>query len=127
MRRLVPLLWIGALSCAVGPDYERPDVPTPASWRDGAAEAESLANLEWWKLFGDPVLNELIGVALASNFEARLALERVAEVRARLGFVRADLYPRLDAGAQAGVVRDSLEAAPGSPPPKRTAGPWRSR
>ncbi|HEX7896730.1 MAG TPA: efflux transporter outer membrane subunit [Planctomycetota bacterium] len=115
MKRLLPLLCLGALSCAVGPDYERPDIPQPAAWRDGTAEAASLADVEWWKLFGDPVLNGLIGNALAANFDVRLAVERVAEVRARLGFVRADLYPRLDAGAEAGVVRDSLEAAPLSP------------
>jgi multidrug efflux system outer membrane protein len=39
----------------------------------------------------------------------------VAEVRARLGFVKADLYPRLDAGAAAGVIHESRRATPLSP------------
>lgn len=115
MRRVLSLSLVLSVSCAVGPDYERPSSDVPAAWRDGKAETESLADLEWWTLFGDPVLNELIQGALQSNFDARLAVERVAEVRARLGFVRADLYPRLDGGAAAGVVRDSRRAAPLSP------------
>jgi multidrug efflux system outer membrane protein len=115
VRRAWPLAWIAALSCAVGPDYERPAVPVPAGWLEGPAERESLAQAGWWALFGDPVLNELVGEALRNNADLRLALERVAEVRARLGFARAELFPRLDAGGAAGVVRESLRGAPLSP------------
>ena len=112
MRRTFPLALALSLSCTVGPDYERPRVDMPAAWQDGKSEPASLADLEWWKLFGDPVLNELVGSALQANFDTRLALERVAEVRARLGFVKADLYPRLDAFAAAGVVRASRRETP---------------
>ena len=115
MRRALSLFLAGSLSCTVGPDYQAPPTEVPGAWRDGKAEAESLADLPWWTLFGDPVLNELLQSALQYNYEARLAVERVAEVRARLGFVRADLYPRLDAGAAAGVVRESRKASPLSP------------
>jgi len=116
MRLPSCVLLLAVASCTVGPDYQRPAVESPHTWQDGKAESASLADLEWWKLFGDPVLNGLIKQALDSNFDARLALERIAEVRARLGFVKADLYPRLDAGASAGVVRDSEKAAQGTIP-----------
>lgn len=113
MKRLPILLALAALSsCAVGPDYERPAVDAPPAWRDGQAGAATLADVEWWKLFSDPVLTDLVKHALASNFDARLAMERVAEVRARLGFVKADLYPRLDAGAAVGVARESTKVLP---------------
>jgi len=87
----------------------------PGEWRDGKAETDSLADREWWKLFGDPVLNGIVTHALAGNYDVRLALERVAEVRARLGFVKADLYPRLDGAASAGVVRASRRDSPLAP------------
>jgi multidrug efflux system outer membrane protein len=107
MRALLALTLAGALSCTVGPDYGRPAVEMADAWRNGKADSASLADVNWWELFGDPVLNDLIRVALRENFDARLALERIAEVRARLGFVKADLYPRIDAGASAGVVHAS--------------------
>jgi len=113
MRRVGCLLLLAAASCTVGPDYQRPTVESPSGWLDGKAETASLADQEWWKLFGDPVLTELVRSALDWNFDARLALERVNEVRARLGFVKADLYPRLDVGGSAGVVRESEKATPG--------------
>lgn len=115
MRRVWPLLWLAALSCAVGPDYERPEIPVPPGWIEGQAERDSLAQERWWALFGDPVLNDLVGEALRSNSDMRLSLERVEEVRARLGFARSELFPRLDAGGAAGVVRESLRASPLSP------------
>jgi multidrug efflux system outer membrane protein len=115
MRRFFPFALVLAASCTVGPDYQRPPVGAPQAWQDGKAEPASLADLEWWKLFGDPVLNELVGSALQANYDVRLALERVAEVRARLGFVKADLYPRLDAGAAAGVARASRRESPLAP------------
>ncbi len=119
MRRFACVFLLAVASCTVGPDYQRPIVDSPAGWREGKADASSLAELDWWRLFGDPVLNDLVKQALETNFDARLALERVAEVRARLGFVKADLYPRLDAGAAAGPVRDSAKAAPGGALPDR--------
>jgi len=115
MRAVLCLSLLAGLSCTVGPDYERPGVDAPAGWLNGRVEPASLADVKWWELFGDPVLNELIRTALRDNFDARLALERVAEMRARLGFVRADLYPRIDASAAAGVVHESRRANPLSP------------
>jgi multidrug efflux system outer membrane protein len=115
MRWLRSLAATLLLSCAVGPDYQPPSTDAPAAWRDGSKDPASLADLNWWELFKDPVLNELIRTALRQNFDVRLALERVAEVRARLGFVRADLYPRLDAGAAAGVVHASQRSSPLAP------------
>jgi multidrug efflux system outer membrane protein len=115
MWRALSLALAFSLSCTVGPDYQRPTVDVPAAWQDGKAETASLADLDWWKLFEDPVLTELVESALHQNYDVRLALERVAEVRARLGFVKADLYPRLDAGAAAGVARQSRRANPLAP------------
>ena len=69
----------------------------------------TLANTPWWELFRDPRLQELIRIALVENRDLRIAIERVEEARARYGFVRADIYPKLDLTAQGGVVEFTEE------------------
>jgi multidrug efflux system outer membrane protein len=88
-------------ACAMGPDYERPEVPVPDSFDQPAVPGASFANLDWWTLFDDPVMVQLIETALLNNKEMAIATARIAEARAALGFVRADQYPNLDGGAQA--------------------------
>ena len=64
--RLLPALLltiglaIGLGGCLLGPDYVRPNVPTPANFRFEASEAVDAANTRWWEQFQDPVLNDLI-------------------------------------------------------------------
>jgi len=93
------LVIAGVLSgCAsVGPDYTRPAVPTTSQWRTPSEGIGSVADLEWWQLFQDSVLRELIGTALAENKDLRLAVARVAEARAQLAVTRAAQFPQLDA------------------------------
>jgi multidrug efflux system outer membrane protein len=105
-RLLAVLLALFAAGCALGPNYQRPQVPTPPKWRDlPTAEAESLANAPWWEVFDDPALQELIRTALTENKDLKIAVERIEEARARYGFTRADLWPKVDASATAGRLR----------------------
>ena len=64
MRRFIAATLLGLIlgGCMVGPDYRRPAVETPQSWRFAEKEARDLANTAWWEQFDDPVLNELIAV-----------------------------------------------------------------
>src|SRR5260221_3395395 len=97
MRR-VALALAGLLlgSCAVGPNYQRPQLPVPAQFygEQAAAEARPLADLPWWEVFDDPVLKGLIGEALKNGYDARLAAARVEEARARYGIARSDFLPQ---------------------------------
>lgn len=80
----------------MGPDYQRPEVETPEQFQQRIAEGTSIANLKWWELFRDEQLQRLITAAIAANKDLAIATARVEETRARLGFVRADQYPRVD-------------------------------
>jgi multidrug efflux system outer membrane protein len=100
------LLALAGAGCALGPNYKRPAVPTPPTWREiPAAEAESLANTTWWTLYDDPLLQELIRIALVENKDLKIAVERIEEARARYGFAKADFWPWLDVGGAAARVR----------------------
>src|SRR5437879_259823 len=89
---LVVLCGLGG--CTTGRDYRRPEIAAAAQWRSGPAGAGSLADLGWWEVFGDPVLQELIRAALGENKDLRLAVARVAEARAQLGVTRANQVGR---------------------------------
>jgi multidrug efflux system outer membrane protein len=56
-------------------------------------EAAELAELEWWTVFGDPVLEELITTALRENRDLLIATARIEEARARARVARGERYP----------------------------------
>ena len=61
MRILTQLMILLILSaCAIGPDYEKPEIDTPETWRFTDAEASDVVNSRWWTQFDDPVLDQLI-------------------------------------------------------------------
>jgi len=97
--------------CAVGPDYQRPEVETPAAWRYGAAlpaneNPDDLANLAWWTLLQDPVLDTLIADTLRNNRDLRIAAARIEEAAGILGTTRAQLFPQV--GANLGASSKQL-------------------
>jgi len=92
--------------CTIGPDYKRPAVARPETFRGQAtAEAASLADVPWWEAFQDPILKGLIQDALGSNYDVRIAAARVQEARANLGVARSDYFPSLDYGGGASRAR----------------------
>lgn len=104
--KIIALVIIVPLAgCMMGPNFQKPDVETPYNFRFAESEPEAAANLKWWELFNDPVLNSLIITALTDNKDAMIAASRIEEARASLGFTRADQYPRLDieGGARVGT------------------------
>jgi multidrug efflux system outer membrane protein len=99
---LTAALLSGVLSgCAVGPNYRRPTVQTPNSFRDLAdnpqlqAQAVSYADLPWWQVFQDPKLQELIRTALKQNYDLQLATERISAARAQLTVTRSSQFPQV--------------------------------
>jgi outer membrane protein, multidrug efflux system len=126
-RRLGPassvLCCVALLGCKVGPDYERPPVVTPVSWRgalaNDAAAQESIANVPWWELFKDEQLKQLIKVALEQNRDLKIAVERIEEARATYGISKADLYPQLAVKALAGGINPS-DGSLAHPPESRS-------
>lgn len=113
-QRLAPVLVAAVMAgCALGPDYEPPEVAVPADYLNAAQEGASLGKLKWWELFDDPQLEQLIEIALQNNRDMAVAAARIEEARAALGFVRADYYPAVDGVAQAG--RGNIIAGTGVP------------
>jgi multidrug efflux system outer membrane protein len=104
MRKLLAVSFISLIlsGCMVGPDYQRPTVETPATWRVEEKTAQDLANTAWWRQLDDPVLDELIATAIRENKDLLIATARVDQFAAQYGVVRSYLYPQVGAYAQFG-------------------------
>lgn len=112
MKRALAVLTVTALctSCLMGPDYQRPVVPTPAEYRDAppGQDATTIAELPWWTVFKDPELLNLIGEAVQNNRDLRVAIARVEEARALARIQKAQILPAIGANAAASYGRGSL-------------------
>src|SRR5580658_7149692 len=97
---LAPTLVVG---CSVGPNYHRPVVQAPTSFRDlsdnpqAQAQAASYADLPWWQVFQDSQLQELIRIAIKQNYDLQLATERINAARDQVAITRSSLFPQVAA------------------------------
>lgn len=96
--RLNILLYIGICSffsscLKVGPEYQKPEVPVPAAYAHDGTESAIKDLSGWWKLFNDPCLCQLIEKAVDANYDLRIAVEKIEELRAEFGIKKAEMYP----------------------------------
>jgi len=94
---LAPAAALALAGCMVGPDFVKPELDAPADWSQSLQQGlESTPNelVEWWRVFDDPVLNELVEVARKNNNTLEIAGLRVLEARAQLGIATGQLYPQ---------------------------------
>ena len=97
---------------AVGPDYERPAIELPGAYPEAPVDLSAAAvPAEWWKLYGDPRLDELVASALERNADMRIAVARIEEADANLREAGAAFLPEVDLGAAPSRSRISSQTA----------------
>jgi NodT family efflux transporter outer membrane factor (OMF) lipoprotein len=118
IRGEVAVLSILALllgGCAVGPDYIKPKAQEPKEWieKDDLRIKSEPADLSrWWKIFDDPILDDIIERAYRQNLPLQIAGIRILEARAQLGIAVGNLYPQTqNVGGTYAVTRVSQNAA----------------
>lgn len=98
---------LGAAGCTqVGPDFAAPAVDVASEWElyeSTALKTTAAATVEWWQVFDDPILNELIAAAYAQNLGLEATGLRVLEARARLGIAVGQLYPQSQSAGGAAI------------------------
>ena len=102
MRRIAMVSIVMALSvaCGVRRPYVAPNVePAVLGHVDTALTVEQPFDPRWWQQFEDPVLDDLVGRALAANHDVRMAVARVDQARAFFDDVALDRFPTAVAGA----------------------------
>jgi len=106
-------------SCTLGPKYQRPDTPEPATFKEApppgdstwfpAAPADALDRGPWWELFGDPVLSSLAAEVEVSNQNVAAAVASYAQAQALVSQQRAALFPLV--GLDASATRNGGKGA----------------
>ncbi|MEM6907824.1 MAG: efflux transporter outer membrane subunit [Pseudomonadota bacterium] len=114
MKRILALSLAAVTSaCAMGPDYQRPELATPSSVTT-LPDAPELAGTElrsdWWNQFKDPVLTGLVDKAITNNPDIEAALARIDQSRAFRGSVKSAGLPSLSARSGANRLRQSENA-----------------
>ncbi len=80
--------------CAVGPNYRRPAIKSPAAFRgDNSPTNSSFADLDWWQVYQDAILQALVHEALTNNYDLRIAVTRVEQARALAMQARSQFVP----------------------------------
>jgi len=93
--------------CAVGPDYVRPEAPMSAEFKPApgwkiAAPEDDVAKGAWWKIYHDPVLNDLMTQIEPNNQNIALYVARVRQAQALASGATAARYPSLGFSGQGG-------------------------
>lgn len=91
----------GLAACTVGPDYERPAMTLPGQYNTissatpTSTDAQQTVQHDWWRLFNDPTLNELVTIALTNNADLQMAVARIAQAQGLAMQAGAAQYPSL--------------------------------
>lgn len=92
-------------SCAVGPNYQQPEVQKPQQWEHSDStmfvmdSSQTLSDTSWWDLFNDTVLTNLVRTSLEENTDVRIAAARVEQLMGQYGVAKSDFFPKFDVGA----------------------------
>ena len=117
MRQVAVAALASALlaGCMMGPDYKRPQVDAPASYMYKPEEAAATADVEWWRQFDDPVLDQLIVEALARNLNVMIAAANVEQAAGVVTTTRAPMFPQLNYQGAATRIRFSSQTTSALP------------
>lgn len=99
-------------ACTLHPNYERPPVDVPETWRISVNEASSYCNLRWWEQFGDPQLNGLILEAIENNKDLKVAIATVYQFVGQLQVTESGLYPQVNFNGSAFRGASSIDFVP---------------
>jgi NodT family efflux transporter outer membrane factor (OMF) lipoprotein len=117
LQALLAFAVLPFVGCVVGPNYHRPPVETPPSykelgnWKTAEPSDQKLPG-KWWEIFQDTQLNALEEQIDVSNQNLKAAFAQYQQARAVLRYYRADYYPTVTADPSAGRARYSNNRPP---------------
>jgi NodT family efflux transporter outer membrane factor (OMF) lipoprotein len=105
--------------CSVGPNYHRPTVTSPSSFKElsgwkQAEPADTLVKGGWWRAFGDPLLDTLEGQVAISNQTIAAAEAQYRQAKALVKSARAGYFPTVSAqGSSTRQLQSQNAGTPG--------------
>ncbi len=99
IKKIMLFLWLGLIvGCSVGPNYKRPQIyddQNLASSLSLQSGNSAIPTQEWYKSFGDEILDNLIDATIKSSPDLAIAREKLQQARLNLGITRADFGPEI--------------------------------
>jgi NodT family efflux transporter outer membrane factor (OMF) lipoprotein len=114
---LVAAIFLATGCSMVGPDFVKPEAPVETEWmeaRDPEIKTEPSDYKEWWAIFNDPVLNNLVETAYQQSLPLQISGIRILQARAQLGVVIGNAYPQLQQGRGGAQYNRLSENSPNS-------------
>jgi NodT family efflux transporter outer membrane factor (OMF) lipoprotein len=105
IRTIATLLAALALAgCAIGPNYKRPAMPMPEAYKEYAGwkrsePKETVDQGPWWKIYNDPVLNDLEQQVVVSNQNIKAFEAAYRQASALVRESRASFFPAITGNA----------------------------
>jgi NodT family efflux transporter outer membrane factor (OMF) lipoprotein len=101
MRKL-SFIFLFLFGCMVGPNYQQPKLSMPQQFKEKGNKNVSISSLRnWWLIFNDKNLNQIVQKSIENNFDLKIALEKIEQTRAYYRLKRANLFPEIDLTASA--------------------------
>ena len=108
--------------CMVGPDYHKPEVTTPAAYKESkdwktAEPKDDAPRGHWWEIYGDADLNALVSQVEISNQNVLASAASYRQAQALLGVAQGSYFPTMTAGLSGsrGAIGTAGTAVAGSP------------
>jgi NodT family efflux transporter outer membrane factor (OMF) lipoprotein len=112
----------------VGPNYVEPPAPVAKEWidaNDKRVSQDPTDVAKWWKVFNDPVLDDLICDAYKQNLTLREAGYRILQARAQLGIAVGNFFPQTQSvTGNYATTEISSQTATGQLFPQPSYGQW---
>ena len=117
MKSLVSLALAALLSgcMMLGPNFKRPAVNVPDAYPEASTGTGLSVPADWWRLYKDPRLDDLVSTGLQKNADVKLAIARMEEAEAFVREANATLFPEI--GGDAGASRARSSTRSGTLPP----------
>lgn len=114
-RLLVAFALLALSGCTkLGPDFTRPDAPAETDWNftNDKVLPQPIVQADWWRMFNDPVLDRLVGMAYEQNLPLQVAGLRIYEARAQLGIAVGLQYPQTQRAVGSATTNRISENSP---------------
>lgn len=104
--------------CAmVGPDFKVPTTQVRETWKESknpsvVTKKEKAEYTEWWAVFNDPILNNLVNIAYRQNLPLQVAGLRILEARSKLGIAIGQQFPQLQEATTSLIYSNLSQNAP---------------
>ena len=114
---LIAVVFLTTGCTMVGPDFVKPQAPVAKQWME-SSDSKIITGVseyrQWWTVFHDPVLTDLVETAYRQNLPLQISGLRILQARAQLGVVVGNLYPQLQQGRGAATYSSISDNAPNS-------------